>query len=166
MWCYRYCTIYTHWRVTPTSKPLEYLRYTELGYSGESCKAVKLRSYRNNRSNERYGHMELNMNMLGRILHAIANEIQAMDNEQTTVSEPTDMTPVQEDMSRFQSIETVEPIMTVAQQQEPLAQPVEQVLAQAPVCEQQEAQQLTAEARIAQLEEQLSIPTTPKPPSE
>lgn len=99
--------------------------------------------------------MELNMNMLGRILHAIANEIQAMDNEQATVSETTDMTPVQEDMSRFQSIETVDPIMPVAQQQEPLAQPVEQVLAQAPVCDQQETQQLSAEARIAQLEEQL-----------
>lgn len=100
--------------------------------------------------------MDMNLTMLGRILHAVANELAAMeqeaaDKETVCVAEEVPQS-VEEDMSRFQAIEDAVPLQNMEQ----LAQTNEQVPAQPSVQEETApVTQQSADDRIAQLEAQL-----------
>jgi hypothetical protein len=100
--------------------------------------------------------MDMNLTMLGRILHAVANELAAMeqeaaDKEPVCVAE-TVLQPVEEDMSRFQAIEDAAPLQNMEQ----FAQTNEQAPAQPPVKEETApVTQQSVDDRIAQLEAQL-----------
>lgn len=99
--------------------------------------------------------MELNLTMLGRILHAVANELAAMEQE-TTVAETNDTSsvlvedvPQEEDLSRFVDIESA---FTFKPEQ---ATPVG-IDNQVEIKQQAAPQPVNdTDTRIAQLEEQL-----------
>lgn len=107
--------------------------------------------------------MDLNLTMLGRILHAVANELAAMEQEAEVketvpVSEipesVVDETPVEDDMSRFTDIESA---FQFQPEQPAVQEPVQPVATPAPVAPPAPVQPpaISTDMRIAQLEEQL-----------
>lgn len=94
--------------------------------------------------------MELNMDMLGRILHAVANELQNIEQEKlqqiTVVEENKEPVIEEEDLSRFCDVATALPPIQVQETQPPVPE--------IPKQDQPSAVDV-ANIRIAQLEEQL-----------